>query len=389
MSKLSRLLGITAACAAFGAGMASAQDASPVPVVPAAQATAATEASVPAGAITEEVAGFYARIPGLRAADDINGLKAWTAPGQNLVFMRDAATGAYVVGFPFDAQGRTLIPGAAEIENSGIDQLLSELFAPRINIPETYAPTVEERLSELSDEDRDTAINALITSVRDVQDEAEFNTAIEAWIEALPEDGAAPAVDGAQPAIDEEASAAQGGPTLLEAVRNAAYVEIGDRTAPLAYVILDPACHACRAAMAEVRDRVDAGELQLRVLLVPAVDADSPGVIAGLAATGDIGKALMELDAEKDADLPFDRPSTLSEAIVSGIDGNLEIARTYQLPSLPFFVYEKEDGPFYVSGLPSVEQFEGIVLSEADRATAEPDRVDAPSREVDEAAQAE
>lgn len=369
--------------------MASAQDAEPVPVIPAAEASAPAEASVPDGAISEEVAGIYAQIPGLRPADDINGLKAWTAPGQNLVFLRDAESGAYVVGFPFDGEGRTLIPGAAGVENSGIDQLLSELFAPRINIPETYAPTVEERLSELSDEERDTAISTLIESVRDVEDEAAFNAAIEDWLAALPDDVAASGADTAPVAADEEASAAQSGPTLLEAVRNAAYVQIGERTAPLAYVVLDPACHACRAAMAEIRDRVDAGELQLRVLLVPAVDADSPGVIAGLAATGDIGTALMALGSEEDADLPFDRPSTMSNAIVSGIDGNLEIARTYQLPSLPFFIYEKEDGPFYVSGLPSVEQFEGIILAEADKMPAGTAPVDVPSAEDDEAAPAE
>ncbi|WP_411839999.1 hypothetical protein [Paracoccus sp. ME4] len=389
MKKLSCLFGITAVCAAFGISTAIAEDAGSVPVISASESPMAAGASAADGTISDEAAGLYSRIPGLRAADDINGMRAWTAPGQNLIFMRDAMTGAYVVGFPFDAEGRTLIPGAAEVENSGIDQLLSELFAPRINIPDSYAPTVEERLSGLSEEERDNAINALISSVRDVRDEAEFNRAIEAWIDALPEDDAAPAAEEAPETIDEEASAAQSGPTLLEAVRNAAYVEIGDRAAPMAYVFLDPACHACRAAMAEVRDRVEAGDLQLRVLLVPAVDADSPGVIAGMAATGDIGKTLMALSAEEDADLPFDRPSTLSDAIASGIEENLDIARTYQLPSLPFFIYEKEDGPFYVSGLPSIEQFEGIILADADMAPDGIPPAEEPSTDGDGAAQIE
>lgn len=281
-------------------------------------------------------------IPGLTPTDPVAGMNAWKAEGSTMMYLQDPETGDLVAGFVFDAEGKALHPDLKEVENSGIRRMIEELHGPSISIPEAHAPTVEEKLSALPEAERKIAIGQLIEVLRGVEDEAAFNTAIEEWLEGI---------DAAGP---EEVS-------LLDAARGSFWMQVGNPDAPVAYVFTDPACEPCRASTDLLREKVKAGELQLRVMMLSMVDENALNTIAGIIASEDPAGTFLAMSMETDDDFPSAKPHDLPDVIQAGLDRNYQLAEAAAIPQLPFYIFDTEEGPRYISGVPSVEQLKSAL----------------------------
>lgn len=356
------------------------------------------------------------QVPELRAIDDIAGMGAWASPMTNMVFMYDAENEAVIAGFPFDLDGRSLHPLLAEEEGANFAAFLAEFFGPTIEIPEEYAPTIEERLAKMSEAQRKASVDGLIMALRDVEGEADFNAAIEEWLSGLgeleidalddvPETEAAPAEASAdtlpvdaplaedtapadalpagaptQAPADKEATAAgdeeaadasvddaetEKKLTLIEALPNSFYLQVGEADAPLIYLITDPACAPCQLTNDVLRDQVEAGELQLRVVMLDMVSPDSLGTIAGIVKAENSAAAYLAISGESEAPLPFARAADLPEVVMTGLKNNYAMAEAFAVPKLPFVAYEGPEGPAYIAGVPSLEQISGALAPKA------------------------
>lgn len=172
--------------------------------------TVQAEATLP-----EEFTG----VPNLRAIEPLAGLEAHVSNVSEMVWMRDPETGFRIVGFVFDKDGKSVNPAHAAAASLTLEGFIAGNFPPdSVRIPEPLVPDVESRLVRLGEADRTAAIQALITTLRDVQGEEAFNQAVKDWLvvidekigEAAPAEGtpeAEPAADAAEAAPEAAADA--------------------------------------------------------------------------------------------------------------------------------------------------------------------------------------
>lgn len=353
-------------------------------------AEAVTDTGGPAISSTSDsatpVPEIFSDVPDLHWAGMIAGMQAWTAAGTNMMFLRDPETGGVIAGFPFDDAGVSLHPRLSEEQGAGFADMVREFFGPSIEIPEQYAPSVEERLEALSEEDRQAAIRDLIDHLSGVEGEDAFNSAVEAWlagisgteahqpseghddtvdepqrIESEETAGAYHAVDGTGSAELEERATDDAGLSLIDAVRRSFTLQVGQRDAPLAYIITDPTCEPCRLANDLLRERVEAGALQLRVVMLSIVDEDSLGTIAGIVGADDPAAAYLAMSLDDGSEMPFARTAGLPQVVTQGLEANYAMAEAFEIPQLPFVIFEGEAGPVYISGAPAPEQLDAAL----------------------------
>lgn len=180
---------------------------------------------------------------------------------------------------------------------------------------------------------------------------------------------AAPAApqDEAAPAGPQDDSAMLFGQMRLDGH----WFSVGRVGAPTVYVIIDPTCPYCARAVNNLAPEIEAGQLDLRVLLAPVVSKAAPGKIAAILLSDDPAKAF--LDHEKSygafgssslADRDF---AELSPELNEAIRINREIVIENGLPGVPFFAYVTAEGIKFSSGVPDAGKF----------ADAEPDPLSA------------
>ncbi|MCW3782550.1 hypothetical protein [Defluviimonas salinarum] len=328
----------------------------------AAPALEAAALSAPGAAAPEA----FTAIPGITPAGRIGGMDAWTTGAAPFLWMTDPDSGRMFAGFVFDRDGRSLHPDHAGDDAMTVAALIAETFgANAIPIPEEYAPDIEAMLARLDAATRQEATRKLVEAVRLVTDEAGFQAAISGWLEEvssmLPDAAADPAVNQGAAAVSGDEASAESGASLHEALQGASWLAIGAADAPVVYAITDPSCDACRAAIASLRPEIEAGRLQLRLVMIPAVDADSAGTIAGILLAVDPKAAVFDLSRVENPVFPLRRVSDLDEDQRQALDGNLALARRYQLPSVPFFAFRTSEGEKYIAGAPTAEQIAGAL----------------------------
>lgn len=376
-----------------------------------------TVASVPAFAEAPRPAAppaALAAIPGIAWKGEIAGRQAWGVDDQGMLWLHDANTGAIVAGFAFGADGASLHPdhaGQADLTLSKFIEINRPRFTPPItidaegeagvSIPESMVDDVEARLALLDDARRQAAIRDLIEALRDVESEEAFQAAAAAWLETLPEPEAslplveadASIVDGAvaetapsnastevataettpqaEAAADEAPTkdAAETGPTLIEAMQDGMWIPIGAAGAPVVHMLADPLCGPCAAGLRALAPAIEAGDIQVRYLPLPAASEDSSGVIAGILMAEDPAATLLAEAAAFETEghaPPFGRFSDLDDRMEEGVRANYALAVAYELPQIPFFGFMTAEGPRYISGAAEIAQFEGLLPAAAD-----------------------
>jgi hypothetical protein len=110
-----------------------------------------------------------------------------------------------------------------------------------------------------------------------------------------------------------------------------------------------------------LRPDVEAGRIELRIILAPLVSSRAPDVIAGIMAQPDPVTTFWEHELDLAAGgrgvdpLPFD---SLPVDYQSAIRTNYEMAAENGLPGVPYFIYENGEGEQRFSGVPQAGQFQ-------------------------------
>lgn len=145
-----------------------------------------------------------------------------------------------------------------------------------------------------------------------------------------------------------------------------AWLEIGNAAAPLVYMYADPLCPYCARAFANMENDVNNGELRLRVILAPLVNSKSGDTIAGILNSPNPSRALwdheMEFARYGGSSLKTVDFSTLDDEMSSKIRKNYELAGQYNIPGVPFFAWETENGPKLLSGVPVPGHFKSSAI---------------------------
>ncbi|MCE6958793.1 thioredoxin fold domain-containing protein [Cereibacter sphaeroides] len=256
----------------------------------------------------------------------------------------------------------------------------------------------EQALKGLPEEKKQELIADLVRHIEAAKTPEQFQLAIIRWNEKvtgkaiLPEGFALPdgttgleplAVDA--PAHPEAAAPAPGAQklsfdranptneTLLQDIRqNGYWFGVGAHDAPVVYMIADPTCPVCARSAANLRPRVEAGQLQLRVLLAPVLSRNSPGQVSAILQSPDVAGAWwthsLEVAAKGISSLPPKSFQELPEAKVNAVRGNFDLLNDYGLKGVPFFAWDTATGPKFLSGAAEAGSFEGAIADAWDGA---------------------
>lgn len=150
-----------------------------------------------------------------------------------------------------------------------------------------------------------------------------------------------------------------GAKAFYEAVEDADWVRLGDATAPVMYVFINPTCQHCKEYWEKLEPSVEKGILQVR--LVPFGRLESNRVSsAALLSVDDPGAAWRAwIDGDEDALAP----GKVADGALEKVDANSDLATKWALPMPPFSIYRSpaDDKIKAIVGIP-----ENMMLMMAD-----------------------
>jgi protein-disulfide isomerase len=130
------------------------------------------------------------------------------------------------------------------------------------------------------------------------------------------------------------------GERLLQALQDAAGVNVGAPAAPRLMMVADPNCPHCQAAWKALRDAVFGGKLQIRLVPIDAVDPDSARAAAQFlhaAIPLEAWDKYVGGDHSQLAGAPDD-------ASLAAIRANHALIDSWHIQMTPYFVYRAKDG---------------------------------------------
>ena len=148
----------------------------------------------------------------------------------------------------------------------------------------------------------------------------------------------------------------------LESIRKDAFwFSVGKRGAPTVYAVIDPDCPFCAKAMTNLKDEVEVGKLQLRVVPVHALGEHSADLITAMLTDKEPPVAFWRHEIQKgtfgSSDLaPVDFKSLRPE-LRAAIESNLVLISRLKIEGVPFFAFETSNGPAVYFGVPEPEVF--------------------------------
>lgn len=148
----------------------------------------------------------------------------------------------------------------------------------------------------------------------------------------------------------------------LESIRKDAFwFSVGKRGAPTVYAIIDPDCPFCAKAMTNLKDEVELGKLQLRVVPVHALGERSAGLIAAMLTDEEPPVAFWRHEIQKGAfgasDLAPADFMSLRPELRAAIESNLALISRLKIEGVPFFAFETGAGPAVHFGVPEPNIF--------------------------------
>ena len=143
----------------------------------------------------------------------------------------------------------------------------------------------------------------------------------------------------------------------LESIRKDAFwFSVGKRGAPTVYAIIDPECPFCAKAMTNLKDEVELGNLQLRVVPVHALGERSAGLIAAMLTDKEPPVAFWRHEIQKGtfgaSDLAPADFMSLRPELRAAIESNLALISRLKIEGVPFFAFETGNGPAVHFGVP-------------------------------------
>ncbi len=127
---------------------------------------------------------------------------------------------------------------------------------------------------------------------------------------------------------------------LWKQVLSSTYLKMGSDSAPPLYAIMDPRCHFCHDFYTAVSSKYLANNaVQLRVIPVGILGADSAKEANQVVSSPDAAKLWDEIEHNNIADLP-----AIASDSPTKIDKNHQIMRDWHLTGTPALIYRNKDG---------------------------------------------
>ena len=157
----------------------------------------------------------------------------------------------------------------------------------------------------------------------------------------------------------------------LESIRKDAFwFSVGKRGAPTVYAIIDPDCPFCAKAMTNLKDEVELGNLQLRVVPVHALGERSAGLIAAMLTDKEPPVAFWRHEIQKGtfgaSDLAPADFMSLRPELRAAIESNLALISRLKIEGVPFFAFETGNGPAVYFGVPEPNIFADAIADPYD-----------------------
>ncbi|MFX4300024.1 thioredoxin fold domain-containing protein [Pseudosulfitobacter pseudonitzschiae] len=293
---------------------------------------------------------------------------------------------------------------------AGLEKIETEVFGDSMDLPET--PTMleqdntsspglaaddvpidpiqvtrnaENALEGFDEDEKEVLMRALVELLRDVKTEDEFKQAVFLWTNEIAR--RAQANEAGEKVTTDIVSDVQEEMNILTPVQlttgqndtpddladrfmkdiryESLWFGIGTPTAPAVYAFIDPTCPYCARAMDVLKDEVEQGRLNLRIILSPALSDESLRYIAGILTAEDPPKAYWDHEISKArtgrSTLELSDWAALPLEIRTAVMGNMDLIKKYEITGVPFFGFETRDGVKVVSGVPQVADFDGAL----------------------------
>ncbi len=148
------------------------------------------------------------------------------------------------------------------------------------------------------------------------------------------------------------------------------WFSLGAETSPVVYAVIDPACPYCSQALADLKDDIFGGDIQLRVIMAPLLSVKSEETIAGIMLAENPAATLFS-NAEAHAGLGG-TPVEARNATDLPADVRADLARNRQnvidlgVSQIPYFVWQTDAGVQTAVGVPVEGQFDGALPEDAE-----------------------
>jgi len=330
----------------------------------------------------------------------VGGLSAWRIPGQDALFFVAPDGQTTIVGYAFGADGLDLGPQLGAQNSLNLSEVLkaqADIEAQSLMSTATEAPAALPP-PPAATSDKVPTLAELQAALDAASSPEEFKQALAGWADGLAAVASATDdVSAPPPAIasspvtvapsqapvtvapapvqaevtpvlagDQPMSAAD----LLEQVRNNTFwFEVGLHTAPTVYAFIDPDCPFCARAMLNLQEKVESGELKLRVMLTPFLGDRSIRYAGSILTSQDpempapvaFWKHEIERAYGESSLPPLEDLSQIPGELVDGMDRNLQLMKDSGIGGVPFFVWETQSGARTHFGMAQPDVFSGAI----------------------------
>lgn len=125
---------------------------------------------------------------------------------------------------------------------------------------------------------------------------------------------------------------------LFYEIENSNWVAIGGANAPIVYSFIDPQCPHCHAFIDDLRDELEAGRVQLRMIPVGFREETRAQAAFLMATPNPQNRWFRHMDGDESA-LP-----AKADLNQQGVQRNLAIMQSWKLSVTPLIIYRAQDG---------------------------------------------
>ena len=153
---------------------------------------------------------------------------------------------------------------------------------------------------------------------------------------------------------------------LLAEIRSDSFwFTLGSRDAPPVYAFLDPGCPYCTKAVLRLRDEVEGGRVQLRVILVSGAGSRSSDLVAGVLEHRDPPAAfwrhMIAMGTFGSSDMEPGDFGSLNAELRSAVELNRALLKRARAPGVPFFLFDSANGVQTIVGVPEPGTFKNAL----------------------------
>ena len=340
----------------------------------------------------------------------VGGLDAWSLPDDEDLWLVLPDGSTVVAGLVFSGRGNDI--GSTLLGIEPVDAIESlDMMVGRIDqgfrnapITEQQAPVPDDAfdgmqaledamlragpdLNALSDQERDGLLADLVESLDQASSPEEFQERLLDWHEMVtggvegtddPAEGDELAFQDITPdrtrmildAIEraeardpssEDATPGEGDiltddvALMNDLAESSMWFGIGEASARPVYMVYDPACPFCARAIQNLESRAASGDIQLRIILAPAISEQSLGVAAAILDSESPAETLLwnarQITQSGASALEAVDPAAIDPDLLRGVAINLDVLQEHGVPGVPFFAWD-DGGPRFFAGVP-------------------------------------